>query len=238
MSAAVHAREEEGKVPVYVWDLLVRATHWLIFATIIVLSVTGFYIGDPFIIAPGPATQTFVMGWMKIVHFYAAILFSTSVLARIGWMFVGSRYARWTQLVPTTRERFQHLWGTFKFYTFLRPAPPPTVGHNALAGAAYVGVFGMYLIMIFTGFALYAMSADVGSVMAKFTGLLPLFGGPQSARWIHHVVMWLLLGFAVHHVYSATLMAKVEKNSTMDSIFGGYKLIPPSELPPSEKPHG
>ena len=39
--------------------------------------------------------------------------------------------------------------------------------------------------------------------------------------------MWLLLGFAVHHVYSAVLMATVEKNGTMDSIFSGYKLVPP-----------
>jgi Ni/Fe-hydrogenase 1 B-type cytochrome subunit len=227
----------EGKVPVYVWDLVVRSTHWIIFLAILVLSVTGFYIGDPFVIASGEATRVFVMGYMKIVHSYAAIAFSAAVLLRLGWMFIGPRYARWTQFVPTTRERFAHLIGTAKFYSFLRPAPPPTVGHNALAGAAYVAVFGLYLVMIFTGFALYAMSASVDSIMAKFTFLLPFFGGPQSARWIHHVVMYLLLGFAVHHVYSASLMAKVEKNGTMDSIFGGYKLIPPSELPPSER-HG
>ena len=34
------------------------------------------------------------------------------------------------------------------------------------------------------------------------------------ARWIHHVVMWLLLGFTVHHVYSAVLVAIIEKNGT------------------------
>lgn len=232
MSAEVmRQEEEEGRIPVYVWDLVVRVTHWTIVLAIVVLSVTGYYIGRPFVIAPGPATQIFVMGWMKVIHFYAAIAFSVAVLARLVWMLVGPRYARWTQLVPTTRERFRHLIGTAKFYTFLRPAPPPTVGHNALAGAAYVAVFGLYLVMVFTGFALYAVSAGVTSYMSWFSWLLPLFGGPQSARWIHHVVMWLLLGFAVHHVYSASLMAKVEKNGTMDSIFGGFKLIPRSHLP-------
>ena len=34
------------------------------------------------------------------------------------------------------------------------------------------------------------------------------------ARWIHHIVMWLLLGFTVHHVYSAVLVAIIEKNGT------------------------
>ena len=36
----------------------------------------------------------------------------------------------------------------------------------------------------------------------------------------------VLLMFVVQHVYSAMLMSKVEKTGTMDSIFGGWKLIP------------
>jgi Ni/Fe-hydrogenase 1 B-type cytochrome subunit len=43
--------------------------------------------------------------------------------------------------------------------------------------------------------------------------------------------MWLLLGFAVHHVYSAVLMALVEKR-TMDSIFTGYKWVSKKDLGP------
>ena len=42
--------------------------------------------------------------------------------------------------------------------------------------------------------------------------------------------MWLLIGFAIHHVYSAWLMDTVEKNGTISSIFGGYKFIDTKEL--------
>ena len=56
-------------------------------------------------------------------------------------------------------------------------------------------------------------SADVGLAVRWFASLAPLIGGLQSARWIHHVVMWLLLGFAVHHVYSAVLMSTIEANA-------------------------
>ena len=52
------------------------------------------------------------------------------------------------------------------------------------------------------------------------------------ARWIHHIVMWLLLGFTVHHVYSAVLVAIIEKNGTLDSIFSGYKWVPRRDLEP------
>jgi Ni/Fe-hydrogenase 1 B-type cytochrome subunit len=66
--------------------------------------------------------------------------------------------------------------------------------------------------------------------MRLFTFLIPLFGGLQSARAIHHIGMWLLLGFAVHHVYSAILMSQVEANATVESIVSGYKFVPRQDV--------
>jgi Ni/Fe-hydrogenase 1 B-type cytochrome subunit len=214
----------EALVPVYVWDLIVRITHWTIFLTMIVLSITGIYLGRPFVAAPGAARETFVMGWMKIVHFYAAIAFSLAVGSRILWMFIGPRRTGWRQFVPTSKRRLRDMWGTFLFYTMIRPKPPASIGHNPLAGATYVAVFGLYLIMIVTGLALYSVSSH--SYMHVFQFLLPLLHGVQWTRWIHHVVMWLLIGFSVHHFCSALLMSRVEKNGCLDSIFSGYKYLP------------
>ncbi|MDY7091656.1 MAG: Ni/Fe-hydrogenase, b-type cytochrome subunit [Acidobacteriota bacterium] len=212
----------------YTWQLPVRITHWLIAISIVVLSATGFYIGNPFIVVPGEARYSFVMGTVKAVHSYFAIVFTLSVLSRILWMFLGNRYSRWDQFIPVSRERRKKLVETFTFYIFLHTKPPDTRGHNPLAGLAYSLVFVLYLTAIVTGLALYGMSAHVDSWMRIFGGLLPWLGGAQTARWIHHAVMWLLLGFAVHHVYSAWLMAAVEKTGTMDSIFSGYKFREPT----------
>jgi Ni/Fe-hydrogenase 1 B-type cytochrome subunit len=220
--------------PVYVWDVVVRLTHWVIFFAILVLSVTGFYIGSPFIISTGPATHAFVMGWMKIVHFYASIFFTVALLARVLWMFAGPPTARWNQFVPTTRERIRNIIGTLKFYLFLSAKPPPVKGHNAMAGVAYLAAFGLYAVMIGTGLALYSADAHVASYLRSFDVLLPLFGGAQSARWIHHLVMWLILGFAIQHIYSSILMSRVDKDGTIDSIFSGYKILDKDEV----KPHG
>jgi Ni/Fe-hydrogenase 1 B-type cytochrome subunit len=52
----------------------------------------------------------------------------------------------------------------------------------------------------------------------------------QGGRLVHHLIMWLLLGFAVHHVYSAWLMDVKEKNGTLSSIFSGYKFVEPEDL--------
>ena len=74
---------------VYVWELPVRLTHWVLFFSILVLAATGYYIGNPFISVPGAAKDHFVMGTVRAVHFYAAIVFALAVLVRIYWLFVG-----------------------------------------------------------------------------------------------------------------------------------------------------
>lgn len=217
-------------VRVYVWQWPVRMTHWLIVFSIVILSCTGIYIGNPFLISSGPAGQRFIMGTMKVVHFYAAIVFTLAVLSRIAWMFLGNRYSTWDKFIPVARKRRAGLIPTLRFYLFLLRKPPGFVGHNPLAGMAYVLVFGLYLIAITTGLAIYANSAHVESPLRIFGSLAPLFGGLQMARWIHHATMWLLLGFAAHHVYSSLLMSQVEQNATIESIFSGYKFVSKEDL--------
>jgi Ni/Fe-hydrogenase 1 B-type cytochrome subunit len=219
-------------VPVYVWQVPVRLTHWLIALSLFVLSATGLYIGRPFMTVPGAAGQWFVMGWMRTIHFYAAIVFMCAVIARVIWMFTGNKYARWDKFLAVQGVRPHGVLPTVFFYSFLRDKPPAYVGHNPVAGSAYLLVFGLYFVAIGTGLVMWAPSAEVGSPMRWFAALAPLFGGFQIARWIHHVVMWLLLGFTVHHVYSAILVAAIEKNGTIDSIVSGYKWVPRHELGP------
>lgn len=221
---------ESDIVRVYVWEWPVRVAHWLIFFSVAVLAVTGFYIGDPFIIASGSATQRFVMGTVKVIHFDAAIVFVVSVLARVIWMFTGNEYAHWDKFIPLRPRRLRGILPTLKFYLFGLRKPPGFVGHNPVAGLAYTAVFGLYFLQIATGLTMYAVSAHVGSPLRVFIGLAPLFGGVQMARWIHHIVMWLILGFVVHHIYSGVLMSSVEQNATMESIFSGYKFVPRGDL--------
>ena len=216
-----HTREVER---VYVWDLVVRMTHWIIMLCTFILAITGIYIGRPYLAATGLTDQQSIMGTMKVVHFYAAIIFTLAVFVRIGWMFVGSYYARWRQFVPMSPRRRRDVFGMLKFYTFLSSKPPLNVGHNPLAGLFYLLVFAIYLTLIVTGVALYSVSAD--SYMAWFQWLLPILGGPQTARWIHHLAMWFLLGFVAHHIWSAMLVSRVEGVGLIDSLFSGYKWLP------------
>ncbi len=227
-TAAQAGSQAHGHSPeverVYVWDLVVRMTHWIIMLTTFILAVTGIYIGRPYLAASGLTDQQSIMGTMKVIHFYSAIIFSLAVLVRIGWMFVGSYYARWDQFVPMSPRRRGDVFRMLKFYTFLSSEPPLNVGHNPLAGMTYLAVFTIYLILITTGVALYSISAT--GYMSWFEWLVPVLGGAQTARWIHHLAMWFLLGFVAHHIWSAMLVSRVEGMGLIDSLFSGSKWLP------------
>ena len=207
----------------YVWEVPVRITHWVNVLAIITLSLTGIFIGTAKTLALEPSQ--FVMGWVRFVHFVAAYAFTVSVFARIYWMFRGNKFARWREFLPfLTRDGRRNMMETFKFYTFISKRSPRTVGHNTLAGTAYSLVFCLYLVMIVTGFSLYGERAPQ-SLIHKLTGWVFGLFSNQGLRLTHHMVMWLLISFAIHHVYSAWLMDIEERSGVMSSIFSGYKAV-------------
>jgi Ni/Fe-hydrogenase 1 B-type cytochrome subunit len=217
-------------VRVYVWEWPVRVCHWLIAGSIAILSLSGLYIANPSLMTTGVVQQRSLMGLFKLVHYSTAIVFGIAVLTRIWWMFVGNNYAKWDKFVPARKKRWRAIGPTLRYYTFAMRKPPGFVGHNPLAGLTYAFVFVIYLVMVGTGLAIYSVSAHVDSPLRWFQVLLPLFGGASTARWLHHGFMWMLIGFALHHVYSAVLMSQVEANATIESIFSGYKFVPREDL--------
>jgi len=213
----------------YIWQWPVRITHWVIVLSIITLSVTGFYIGHPFITATD--TAAYVMGWTRFVHLLFAYAFTLAVISRLIWATIGNHYSRWPVFFPwLSRNGRRNMLRVFKYYTFIsKDLPSEYLGHNALAAIAYSGVMILYLIQVVTGFALYSQFAPGGSMYSLFGPLL-VWAGPQWLRLVHHLVMWLLIGFAIHHVYSAWLMDVKERNGTISSIFGGCKFADPRDL--------
>jgi Ni/Fe-hydrogenase 1 B-type cytochrome subunit len=202
---------------VYVWEVPVRLTHWVIVLAILVLSATGFYIGHPVV-----GGSVSLMAWVRGIHRLAAWVFVASLLLRTYWAFAGNQWASWRVLFPyLTAEGRRGMGGVFSYYIFFRWRPPSFVGHNPLAGATYSLVVLLMIAQVVTGFALQSLGGG-GWQHALFGWVFSVMS-LQGARLAHHLIMWLLLGFMVHHVYSAALMDAEEKNGTLASIFTGYK---------------
>lgn len=215
---------------VFIWRLPVRLTHWVNVAAITVLSITGYYIGNPFVLAPGFSERSaYVMATVRFVHIVAAFVFIGSLALRTYWAFAGDQYARWHVLFPFLfKEKHRGMVETFRYYTFRRRHPPPAVGHNPLAGLTYAWIVFLYFVQVLTGFALLAYANPTGLWWTLSGWAIGLFG-IQTLRLVHHLVMWLLIAFVIHHVYSALLVDLEEGNGTISSIFSGFKFIP-SEL--------
>lgn len=214
----------------YVWDLPVRITHWTNVAMIVVLSITGYYISNPLILTHGPAVDQFLMGTVRFIHFVAAFVFTVSVLFRIYWAFVSRmKYARWSQFVPVSAGRLRALGRMLGYYTFLRRRPPAEIGHNPLAGVTYVGLYVLFTIQIVTGFALYSLPFHGGFWPVAFGWIVTVFSAPV-VRWVHDVVMFLVMAFTIHHVYSAVLIDIEERSGLVSSMVTGSKSLTPSHI--------
>jgi Ni/Fe-hydrogenase 1 B-type cytochrome subunit len=218
----VDPRSERDIVTVRVWRVPIRIIHWTIFLMTIALSVTGFYIGRPFILLGND--PAFVMGWMRSIHQLSAWIFTAALGARMVLMFTGNRYARWTQFIPVDPQRRHEGKESLKYYLFMRLKPLQYAGHNPLAGLTYAVVYLMLFLQVFTGFALRDVAAP-GWLYQIFGGWLLSIAHPQLVRFIHHLVMWLTWGFVVHHVYSAMLMDWEERSGIISSMISGRKRV-------------
>src|ERR1700687_2137557 len=88
-------------VRVYVWELPVRVSHWFIFLPIVVLSFTGYYIHNPFIVAK--SSTTYLMATMRFIHVVAGFVFLSAFLLRLYWFFKGNSWSNWRAVVPVRR---------------------------------------------------------------------------------------------------------------------------------------
>jgi Ni/Fe-hydrogenase 1 B-type cytochrome subunit len=206
---------------VRVWDLGVRVSHWAIVTGIAVLSVTGYYLANS-IPSQGHGSGNVTMATLRSVHITFAVLFTVCVLFRIVWFFAGNRWAGWRYWIPTTRSRLRRLRQQAAYYAFVRRTPPSEIGHNALAGTAYAVLYLFFAAQIVTGFALYSQPFQ-GRFLAGAFGWLVTAVGETTLLFTHGVVMWVILAFLVHHVYSAILIGTEEHSGMAGSIVTGDK---------------
>ena len=221
-SEPAHASEE--RVRLYVWQVPVRLTHWVTAACIVILSVTGGYIADPFLIPPGGSVMTTI----RAIHMAAAFTFLASGVVRTYWLLAGNRWARWSAFIPTSWYQATEVFRQAGFYMFIRKEIPKVLGHNQLAAGAYLVLFFLLLVETVTGFALDGLlGSEPGATgFGWLVGLL----GPQLVRVIHHLSMWLILAIALFHVYSCILVDHIEKNGLLSSIVSGYKFPTREEI--------
>jgi len=212
---------------VYLWHWPIRAMHWIAAGCIVVLAVTGLYIGRPYFFTSGAASDHFLMGRFRFAHFTAAAVLVATGILRFYWLFAGNKFERWRALFPIRPIDWRHMFAVARAYLFVRPEEAPRyLGHNPLQQLSYTAIYGLAVIQVVTGFFLYGLSAPGGFFFTAFGWVGPLLGGAQIARFVHHVVTWFWLMFIPVHVYLAIRSDVVTRESTLSAIVSGHRYVP------------
>lgn len=209
---------------IYVWELPVRAFHWINALAITVLGVTGAMIGKPFSVTYAQeASFQYWYGTVRFIHFTAGYVFLFNMLVRTYWGFVGNRFAAWDKFIPTTKAAFREIVQVLKIDILqVRGTGAIHIGHNRLAGLIYFITAFIFGFQALTGFALYAsMSHSVFGKMAAW--VIPLMGGEMAVRQWHHAMLWFYVLFTLVHVYLVFYHDYVEGRGTTSSMVGGWK---------------
>ena len=215
-------KEEKRKV-YYLFSPFLRIFHWIMVLSIVVLFVTGILITKPVAVqALEPTFTSMSMDWVRNIHFIFAFLFCASFILRI-YGFVVNKGDR---LFPRVWEGhfYSETIDVALLYMLLKPSHAPFL-RNPLARSSYAGLYAMVLVEILTGFAMYYMTepSNIGGTLFGWVNVL--LGGEMVTHWVHHIVAWLIIVFAIGHVYMVLRADLMEAEGEASSMFSGVKFL-------------
>ena len=216
---------------VYVWELPVRIYHWVNVICIVMLCITGYLIGNPLVLGGHyEASDSFFFGNIRFLHFLFSFLFFFNYIMRTYWAFVGNKYSRWYNYIPYTKRQWKEFWAVMRVDILqIKHENIESVGHNSLASFTYLIVFLLFLMQSLTGFGMYAAMSD-GWFPKMFAWIVPLLGGDEMTRHIHHILMWVFIIFSLIHIYLCFYHDYVERRGVTSSMIGGWKFIEKENL--------
>jgi Ni/Fe-hydrogenase 1 B-type cytochrome subunit len=213
--------------PVYVYDAGIRIWHWVTFLAIIVLCVTGYFIGSPPPSIGGEAYDHYMFGWIRFTHFAAGMILGVAFLLRLYRVLVGGPHARQIFYIPFWNLAWwKEIFEEVKWYLFIGK-PKEYVGHNPLAHFAMFTMFILPMfVLLFTGFALYAEGAGVQTGWYTLFGWVFLvLGDSMTVHTWHHVAMWVVIIFSMVHMYMAIREDMTHRQTAVSAMISGWRFF-------------
>jgi Ni/Fe-hydrogenase 1 B-type cytochrome subunit len=212
-------REEE-------FTSLYRWQHWIRVLSIVVLTVTGFYIASPFVTPiPNAEPTNFMQALFRSWHEIFGFVLIAVVLFKAYLFFFARRYRA---EIGSIKDFFSpKVWAQqIGYYLLISKHPHLRGTYNPLQFMAYVGFYILMVLLILTGLILYAHvyhSGFGGMIYDSMMSIEVMLGGLAWVRELHHIAMWGVILFVAVHVYMAVYNAVFGKDGSMDAIFSGMK---------------
>ncbi|MCD8213490.1 MAG: Ni/Fe-hydrogenase, b-type cytochrome subunit [Campylobacter sp.] len=222
------SNHKPDRISEYEFSIGLRLTHWIRFAAISFLVLSGFYLSYVFI-SPDISKEPvlFMQAKWRAAHQIAGFVLIACFIFKF-YLFVFDKHSRkeWMSAVDFVNPK---VWiAQIKYYLFLGPHPHLKGVYNPLQFASYLFFYIVLFVICLSGLILYAHVYHEG-----LGGLLyepmryfeELMGGLANVRTIHRISMWIIIIFVVVHVYMAVFNAVKGKNGAMDAVVSGYKFV-------------
>lgn len=215
-------KEEKRKI-YYLFSPYLRIFHWIMVLAIVVLFITGLLVTKPVtVLGIEPTYTSMSMDWVRNIHFIAAFAFCAAFILRIYGFIVN----RGDRLFPRVWEGhyYREALDVTLHYMLLKPKHEPFL-RNPLARTSYAGLYVMVLVEILTGFAMYYMTepSEIGGLLFGWVNVV--LGGEMMTHWVHHIFAWLIILFAIGHVYMVLRADIMEAEGEASSMFSGVKFL-------------
>ena len=161
-------------------------------------------------------------------HLFFAWALAIALTLYMFWMAIGG-HLRKDLHVRRAEWSPKHIWHDIKDHARLRfPTGAAAARYNILQKLSYIGViFVLMPLMILTGLTM------APGINASAPWLLDLFGGRQSARSLHFIAAWLLVGFFFVHIAMVLLAGPINEIRSM--LTGWFRLPPDKPEPVTSK---
>ena len=153
----------------------------------------------------------------RLWHFAFAWILGLAIAAYLLWALLSGHIKR--NLAPRVAELTPaHLWHDIKAHAQLRfPTGLAALRYNILQKLAYGGV----LFVLLPGIILTGLTMSPG-MNAALPFLVDVFGGRQSARSLHFILAFGLVGFFFIHIAMVVLAGPI--NEVRSMLTGWYRL--------------
>ncbi len=224
--AQVHISPQK-KVLVYTRNFTNRLIHWTTFFSIVVLLITGYYIGEPTAVyGQGEAYNTFVMSDIRYYHFLAAMVLDVSLMTWVYLAFFSVHHKYWKDMLPGP-STLRGAWHVGKSYiTFKKPAFYPHF--DPFDGLLFLALILFMALQLVTGFQIYVVALPPDYWWATLIHLGTdwiewVFGSHQNVRLVHHLMEWIMISGIIVHIYLQVAKTIIWQDGHIGQMVGGYK---------------
>lgn len=211
------------------WDWQIRVLHWANAILIITLALLALSVdGMKWLGVEKPIRRP-----VKEIHAYIGYVFIFTLTLRIFWGFIGNQYARWSDIIPYTKEKWRDIVGNIKWYfSGFKTQPPVAIGHNHLASLFYIPLFLVLISQALTGLALAGMEFGLAPLSSYFSSY------DHDAKKViedileeaHEFGLWFIIFFFSAHMIGLIVHEMGEKTGLFSSMIHGKKYFPKEKI--------